>query len=207
MPTLAPAIRRGSSPTSYVHAPGCVASAEHRGALWRRLLGINRMHRRKGTQGPFTGATRLVFDWLLWKAPRGAGVLIPSMDFIAREAAVSLASVKRAVRTLQAWGLLQVHARMRAASWPVRVGERIHMIRKAMRTSNAYSFPAGLPDFRQGQSDPVAKPSDFTEEPSARDWRGRWVPKAVRRKLAELGNQSWEALEEAWRGRGGALLG
>jgi hypothetical protein len=71
---------------------------------------------RKGSQGPFTGATRLVFDWLLWRAPRGAGVLIPSMDFIAREAAVSLASVKRAVRTLQAWGLLLVHARIQAGS-------------------------------------------------------------------------------------------
>jgi hypothetical protein len=44
---------------------------------------------------------------------------------------------------------------MRAVSWPVKVGERIHMIRKAMRTSNAYSFPPGPPDFRQGQSGPV----------------------------------------------------
>jgi hypothetical protein len=188
-------------------APACAASAEHRGALWRRMLGINRLHRRKGSQGPFTGATRLVFDWLLWKAPRGAGVLIPSMGFIAREAAVSLASVKRAVRTLQAWGLLQVHTRLRTVNWPVRVGERIHMIRKAMRTSNAYSFPAGLPDFRQAQSDPGAKPSEYLEEAGAKDWRGRWVPAAVRRKLEELGGQSWAALEAAWKGRGGHLLG
>jgi hypothetical protein len=170
------------------------------------MLTINRLRRRKGTQGPFTGVTRLVFDWLLWKAPRGAGVLIPSMAFIAQGAAVGLASVKRAVQTLQAWGLLRVHARMRAASWPVKVGERIHMIRKAMRTSNAYSFPARLPDFRQAQSDPVAKPSEYQERASARDWRGRWVPAAVRRKLGELGNQSWAALEAAWKGRGGHLL-
>jgi hypothetical protein len=171
------------------------------------MLTINRAQRRHGTQGPFTSTTRLVFDWLLWKAPRGAGVLIPSMGFIAREAAVSLASVKRAVRTLQAWGLLQVHTRLRTVNWPVRVGERIHMIRKAMRTSNAYSFPAGLPDFRQAQSDPGAKPSEYLEEAGARDWRGRWVPAAVRRKLEELGGQSWAALEAAWKGRGGHLLG
>jgi DNA-binding transcriptional MocR family regulator len=194
-------------PTQTFTAPPCAASGAHRGALWRRLLTINRAHRRKGTQGPFTGVTRLVFDWLLWKAPRGAGVLIPSMAFIAREAAISLASVKRAVRTLQAWGLLRVHARLRAVSWPVRVGERIHMIRKAMRTSNAYSFPAGLPDFRQGQSDPVAKPSESLEKASARDWRGRWISAVVRRKLAEVAGQSWEALEAAWKGRGGHLLG
>jgi hypothetical protein len=170
------------------------------------MLGINRMHRRKGTQGPFTGVTRLVFDWLLWKAPRGAGVLIPSMAFVAREAAVGLASVKRAVRVLQAWGLLLVHTRMRTTSWPVRVGERIHMIRKAMRTSNAYSFPAGLPEFRQAQSDPVAKPSEYLEAASARDWRGRWVPAAVRRKLAEVAGQPWTSLEASWKARGGHLL-
>jgi DNA-binding transcriptional MocR family regulator len=171
------------------------------------MLTINRAHRRKGSQGPFTGTTRLVFDWLLWKAPRGAGVLIPSMAFIAREAAVSLRSVKRAVRTLQAWGLLQVQARLRVVGWPVQVAGRLHVLRKAMRTSNAYSFPPGLPDFRQGQTDSVAKPSEYQERASARDWRGRWVPAAVRQKLEALGNQSWAALEAAWKGRGGHLLG
>jgi hypothetical protein len=184
-------------------APPCAAPAAHRGALWRRMLFINHLHRRKGTQGPITGRMQQVYDWLLWKAPRGAGVLIPSMTFIAGQTGISLATVKRAIGVLRAWGLLRVQARLRTVSWPVRVGQRLHLLRKAMRSSNAYSFPAGKPDFRQGQTDPGAKPSEYQEDATARDWRGRWVPAAVRRKLAELGGQSWAVLEAAWQGREG----
>ncbi|MFC3124353.1 hypothetical protein ACFOD4_04705 [Pseudoroseomonas globiformis] len=168
-----------------VNAPSCAATHQHRGALWRRMLRINQTNRRKRGQGPITHGYAVVYDYLLWKAPRGLGVLIPTKATIASATGVSLATVKRAIAALSAWGLLLVHPRTLSGMVPSVVAGRIHMRRAEMATSNAYSFPADLPDFGGAQSDPVMNPLSMREG-NRRGVDGRWMPAATAAMLARL---------------------
>lgn len=166
-------------------APPCAATHEHRGALWRRMLRINRTHRRKRRQGPITAAYQIVYDWMLWKAPRGLGILIPAKTTIAKATGVSLASVKRAIAALSRWGLLVVHPRTLMGSVPSVVAGRVYLRRVEMTTSNAYSFPTDLPDFRGAQTDLVTNPLS-TREGKQRGMDGRWLPAAAVEMMQRL---------------------
>jgi hypothetical protein len=170
-------------------APMCAASHQHRGALWRRMLKINHAHRRKRGQGPITAAMQVVYDYLLWKCPRGLGVLIPAKRTISTATGVSLATVKRAVTTLSRWGLLLVQRRQLRGHKPVRIGNRVHLLRVAMTTSNAYTFPANLPEIWGAQTDPVEE-SLSKREDKQRDNSGRWVPAATAAMIQRL-KEKW----------------
>jgi hypothetical protein len=170
-------------------APSCAASHQHRGALWRRMLKINHAHRRKRTQGPITATMRVVYDYLLWKCPRGLDALIPAKRTISAATGVSLASVKRAVATLAQWGLLLIQRRQLRGQKPVRIGNRIHLLRVAMTTSNAYSFPSSPPEVRGAQTDLVGESLSMRED-KPRDSRGKWVPAATAAMIQRL-KEKW----------------
>jgi DNA-binding transcriptional MocR family regulator len=146
---------------------------------------------------------QVVYDYLLWKAPRGLGVLIPAKRTIATATGVGLATVKRAIAALVEWGLLLVERRWLRGKKPVRVGDEVRVINARMDTSNAYSFPPADEALVGGaQTDLVANALSTREAKNKaleklRDRWGRWIPAAsaamVERLMAKWGiEESYE---------------
>ncbi len=118
-------------------------SRRHRVRLVETLEWISDRLRQKGEHGgPATHATIRVFRALLFRfANTATGVCLPGYKALAEAARTCERTAERAVKRLEALGVLRVHARH--AVWIAPDGTEVRV-----RTSNGYTFPSatGLDD-------------------------------------------------------------
>ena len=118
-------------------------SRRHRVRLVETLEWISDRLRQKGEHGgPATHATIRVFRALLFRfANTATGVCLPGYKALAQAARTCERTAERAVKRLEALGVLWVHARH--AVWIAPDGTEVRV-----RTSNGYTFPSatGLDD-------------------------------------------------------------
>src|SRR5215212_4461388 len=141
MTTLAPAA------PAYRHVTGNpiwrAISRRHRVRLLETAEWISGRLRQKGEHGgPATHATIRVFRALLFRfASTASGVCLPGYKALAKAARTSERTAERAVKRLEALGVLRVHPRH--AVWVASDGTEVRV-----RTSNGYTFPSatGLDD-------------------------------------------------------------
>jgi hypothetical protein len=150
---------------------------------WSLALRINRRCHRRGQGRPITPSAFLLLDYILWKAPR-AGCWM-SEATLAERIGRDVRTVQRAKAVLARYRLILVLPRLLPGSWPVRVGSRIHFLRKGMRTSDEIR----LPDLRAA----FPRPRHFTAvggggfaSCALRGPGGRFLPAAARRRMGQI---------------------